>query len=395
MNNNFQNPLEVLKVKSQESWSGCIEIVEPKDPSVSWYIYLLQGKIQYVTTTTGQQTRLNYLCQRYTSCLNSPVLDLNSNISEYSQLSQWLSNQQLENSEVKKILVLFALEGLIQVLSIEATRIEFRPAKRIKRALVSFEFGKYYVQIKDQIESWQEVRTYLWSCLSRLYLDKQNSLKFHQIWQELYTTPELLPLSKTQQLSSFVSLFITKSNIYQIATKTQLEPYFLATNLKYTIQEKIIKLLPCAERQIKQLNQLNQQNLSSTTINTNSSALIVCIDDSPTIQEQLKLTLETAGYQFLGILDPTVAIKNLAPHQPKVIFLDINMPNINGYDLCSSLRNYQKYKETPIVMLTSRDGMIDRVRAKLVGATEYLTKPCEADKLIELTKVLEKSAVAT
>lgn len=390
MNNNLQNPLEVLNVKSQESWSGCIEIVEPKDASVSWYIYLLQGKIQYVTTTTGQQTRLNYLCKRYTSCLNSPVLDLNSNISEYSQLSQWLSNQQLENSDVKKILVMFALEGLIQVLSIENTIIEFRPAKRIKRSLISFELGKYYVQIKDQIEAWKEVRTYLWSCLSHLYLDQQNSLNFHQIWQELYTTPELLPFSKTQQLSSFVSLFITKSNLYEIATKTQLEPYFLATNLKYTVEERILKLLPCFERQIKQLN---QQNLSSTT--TNSSALIVCIDDSPTIQEQLKLTLETAGYQFLGILDPTVAIKNLAPLQPKVIFLDINMPNINGYELCSSLRTYQKYKETPIVMLTSRDGMIDRVRAKLVGATEYLTKPCQAEKLIELTKVLEKSAVAT
>ncbi|NJL51468.1 MAG: response regulator [Hydrococcus sp. SU_1_0] len=105
------------------------------------------------------------------------------------------------------------------------------------------------------------------------------------------------------------------------------------------------------------------------------------------------MTLEAGGYQVLSILDPTLALKQLSQQLPAVIFLDINMPNMNGYDLCSLLRKSERFKDIPIVMLTGRDGMIDRVRAKIVGATDYLTKPCDPNKLITLTKVLEKSAI--
>ncbi|MGL6345217.1 MAG: response regulator [Waterburya sp.] len=397
MNDNFQNPLQVLKAKSQESWSGCIEIEEPKDASVSWHIYLLQGKIQYVSTTVGQQTRLNYLWQKYKLGSNCPELDIDSKVSEYSQLCQWLLEKQLPEPNIKKLLFMFALEGLTNVLSIDQTNIELKPAKRINKSLVSFELAKYYEQIKEQIAAWQEVRSYLFSPLSRLYLDQKNALKFYKIWKELYTDPELAPLTKSQQLSSFVSLFVAKNNLYEIATKTQVDTYFLSKSLRQSLENQLIDLLPFAEVSLK--NKTNNDNTNSTnqeisSSNQNSSpTLIACIDDSKTVQKQVKMTLEAAGYQVLGIVDPTMALKNLSQHQPKVIFLDINMPNINGYDLCSLLRKSQKFKDIPIVMLTGRDGMIDRVRAKLVGATDYLTKPCDPNKLIQLAKVLEKSVI--
>jgi twitching motility two-component system response regulator PilG len=397
MNDNFQNPLQALKAKSEESWSGCIEIEEPKDNSVSWHIYLLQGKIQYVGTTVGQQTRLNYLWQRYKLGSNCPELRGDSNISEYSQLCQLLFDRQLAEPNIKKLLFVFALEGLTHVLSIAQTNIELKPAKRINKSLVSFELAKYYEQMKEQIEAWQEVRSYLFSPLSRLYLDQKNALKFYKIWKELYTDPELAPLTKSQQLSSFVSLFVAKNNLYEIATKTQVDTYFLSKSLRQSLENQLIDLLPFAEVNLK--NKTNNDNTNSTNqqlsdSNQNTSpTLIACIDDSKTVQRQVKMTLEAAGYQVLGIVDPTMALKNLSQHQPKVIFLDINMPNINGYDLCSLLRKSQKFKEIPIVMLTGRDGMIDRVRAKLVGATDYLTKPCDPNKLIQLAKVLEKSVI--
>jgi twitching motility two-component system response regulator PilG len=397
MNDNFQNPLQVLKAKSEESWSGCIEIEEPKDNSVSWHIYLLQGKIQYVSTTVGQQTRLNYLWQRYKLGSNCPELRSDSNISEYSQLCQLLFNRQLAEPNIKKLLFVFALEGLTHVLSIAQTNIELKPAKRINKSLVSFEVAKYYEQMKEQIEAWQEVRSYLFSPLSRLYLDQKNALKFYKIWKELYTDPELAPLTKSQQLSSFVSLFVAKNNLYEIATKTQVDTYFLSKSLRQSLENQLIDLLPFAEVNLK--NKTNNDNTNSTNqqlsdSNQNTSpTLIACIDDSKTVQRQVKMTLEAAGYQVLGILEPTLALKELSQHQPKVIFLDINMPNINGYDLCSLLRKSQKFKDIPIVMLTGRDGMIDRVRAKLVGATDYLTKPCDPNKLIQLAKVLEKSVI--
>ncbi len=398
MNNHLQSPLQVINAKSKETWSGCIEVTEPKDASVCWHIYLLQGKIQYISTNVEQQTRLNYLWQKFK--LGSSCPDLSrQEVSEYSLLCQHLLNNQLSEVDIKKLLFMLVKEGFIKILSIEKTSIELKPAKRINKSIISFELKKLYFheQVKEQIQAWQQVRKYFYSPISRLYLDQKNALKFYKIWKILFTKPEFESLANTQKLSSFVSLFVAKSNLYEIATKAKVDTYFLAKNLEESIEENIIDLLPfdevAANEMQKQTASQDNVNQSFPTDSNAAQALIVCIDDSKTVQRQVKMTLEAASYRVISIHDPTTALKELSPHQPAVIFMDINMPNMNGYDLCSLLRKSQKFKEIPIVMLTGRDGMIDRVRAKLAGATDYLTKPCDPNKLIQLAKALEKSVV--
>ncbi|MDJ0594356.1 MAG: response regulator [Pleurocapsa sp. MO_226.B13] len=410
MNNSPQNPLKVLQAKHQETWSGCIEIIEPQDASIVWQVYLLQGKVQYISTVRGQQTRLDYLWQKFKLGSNCPRLkEPKAKVSEYTQICEWLSDKQLSIENIRKLLFMFIREGLTQILSISKTKISFNPAKRIKKSLVSFDLKKIITneQITAKAKEWQEVKSYCYSPLSRLYLDQKNALKFYKIWKELYTLPELAPLANSQKLSSFVSLFVAKSSLYEIATKAKVDTYFLIKHLKESLETKIVVLLPFAEANLedKQKNKAKlkeniKPNNSQPDINqseriepNNAPSLIVCIDDSKTVQRQVKMTLKAVGYQVVGILDPTMALKELSQHQPAVIFMDINMPNINGYDLCSLLRKSQKFKEVPIVMLTGRDGMIDRVRAKIAGANDYLTKPCDPNKLIALTKMLEKSMV--
>ena len=399
MNNSLQNPLQVINAKSKESWSGCIEVTEPKDASVKWQVYFLQGKIQYVGVETGAQIRLNYLWQKFKIGSECPSLST-QNSSEYVQLCHWLNNKKKSLVDIKKIIFLFVKEGLIQVLSIEKTNIETKPAKRINKSIISFELNKLYQneQIKEQITKWKKIRTYFYSSISRLYLEQKNALKFYKIWKSLYTQSDFELLAATQKLSSFVSLFVAKSSLYEIANKSQVDTLFLATHLQQSIEENIIDILPFDEAYINDLQtklaaEKNQDQLFSKG-NESSKTLIVCIDDSKTVQKQVKMTLEAVGYEVIGILDPTIALKNLSHRLPALIFLDINMPNMNGYDLCTLLRKSQRFKDIPIVMLTGRDGMIDRVRAKLAGSTDYLTKPCDPNKLIQLAKVLEKSSVA-
>lgn len=409
MNKSFQNPLQVLQSKSKESWSGCIEVVEPKDPSVVWQVYLLQGKIQYINPIAGQQIRLNYLWQQFKLGSSCPRLkNAKHQISEYNQLCYWLLDKQLEKEKIKKILFFFVREGFINVASIKQTQIELKPAKRIKKSIISFELKKFIGNeyTRTQIRSWVEARRYCASAISRLYVEQKNALKFYKIWKELYSKEEIKPLAGSQKLSSFVSLFVAKSSLYEIATKAKVETYFLIKYLQQSIEEEVLQLLPFAEPTVenKPQNTVDNSNVASQTTkqtpeNNNSSEnstvsnLIVCIDDSKTVQKQVKMTLQAAGYEVLGILDPTMALKDLSQHQPSVIFMDINMPNINGYDLCTLLRKSHKFKEIPIVMLTGRDGMIDRVRAKIAGANDYLTKPCDPNKLIAMAKILEKSVV--
>ncbi len=406
MNNNFQNPLQVLQAKSKEAWSGCIEIEEPQDASVSWHVYLLEGKIQYINSSIGQQVRLDYLWQRYNLGSRCPQLD-KQEASEYVQLCQALANKQLSDLDIKKHLFRFTREGLINVLSIEQAEINLIPARRIKKSIIGFTLEQLVAKSEDQIKAWKQIKCYLASSFCRLYLEQKNALKFYQIWKYKYAEQELEAIAQTHKLSSFVSLFVAKNCLYQIATKVNVDTCFLAKYLEQSIAEGLINLFPFQEltpEKLKQKSQAQENNLASHKTQSNqiqfsepkynSAALIVCVDDSKTVQKQLRMTLEAGGYRVLGILDPTLALKKLSQHQPAVIFLDINMPNLNGYDLCSLLRKSQKFKAIPIVMLTGRDGMIDRVRAKIVGATDYLTKPCDPNKLITLTKALEKSAAS-
>ena len=115
-----------------------------------------------------------------------------------------------------------------------------------------------------------------------------------------------------------------------------------------------------------------------------NAALIACIDDSPIICQSMQKVITGANYRFLGISDPLRAIATLLSQKPDMVFLDLIMPNANGYEICSQLRKLSIFKETPIVILTGQDGIIDRVRAKLVGATDFLSKPVAASTVLEV-----------
>jgi chemotaxis family two-component system response regulator PixG len=102
--------------------------------------------------------------------------------------------------------------------------------------------------------------------------------------------------------------------------------------------------------------------------------LIACVDDSPMICEVMKQIVTASGYRFVGINDPLRAIGALLALKPDLIFLDLMMPHTNGYELCEKLRKLAVFRSTPILILTGNDGIIDRVRAKMVGSTDFLSK---------------------
>ena len=110
--------------------------------------------------------------------------------------------------------------------------------------------------------------------------------------------------------------------------------------------------------------------------------LIVCIDDSPQVGYILEQVLVPLGYQVLSIQDPIQALSTLMRRKPDFIFLDLIMPVINGYELCGQIRRVSALKETPIAILTGNDGVVDRVRAKMVGANDFLGKPVVPEKVM-------------
>jgi two-component system, chemotaxis family, response regulator PixG len=120
----------------------------------------------------------------------------------------------------------------------------------------------------------------------------------------------------------------------------------------------------------------------SFQVNPGTGSLIAYIDDSRFDSAMMGRILAPAGYRFINIRDSMQALPMLLEHKPDLIFLDLLMPVANGYEVCAQIRRVSALKNTPVIILTSSDGIVDRVRAKIVGSSGFLAKPIEPVKVL-------------
>ena len=109
---------------------------------------------------------------------------------------------------------------------------------------------------------------------------------------------------------------------------------------------------------------------------------ILFVDDSKTILHKASEALESAGYDVVTAEDGFDAITKVTDHNPDLIFVDIMMPRLDGYQTCSLLKNNSVYRETPVVMVSSKDGLFDRARGSIVGAQGHINKPFTDSDLV-------------
>jgi twitching motility two-component system response regulator PilG len=113
-----------------------------------------------------------------------------------------------------------------------------------------------------------------------------------------------------------------------------------------------------------------------------SSMKVMVIDDSNTIRRSAEIFLKQAGCQVILAEDGFDALAKIADNHPDVIFVDIMMPRLDGYQTCALIKKNSNFKTTPVIMLSSKDGLFDRARGRMVGSDEYLTKPFTKDTLL-------------
>ena len=109
---------------------------------------------------------------------------------------------------------------------------------------------------------------------------------------------------------------------------------------------------------------------------------VMVIDDSKTIRHTAETLLSKAGCEVLTAVDGFEALSVIAENRPDIIFVDIMMPRLDGYQTCALIKNNQMFKATPVIMLSSKDGLFDRARGRIVGSEHYLTKPFTKDELL-------------
>ncbi len=114
-----------------------------------------------------------------------------------------------------------------------------------------------------------------------------------------------------------------------------------------------------------------------------SGLKVMVIDDSNTIRRSAEIFLKQAGCEVVLAEDGFDALAKLSDHGPDIVFCDVLMPRLDGYQTCALIKKSPRFHDTPVVMLSSKDGLFDRARGRLVGSEEYLTKPFTKDSLLK------------
>lgn len=125
---------------------------------------------------------------------------------------------------------------------------------------------------------------------------------------------------------------------------------------------------------------------SETTEPNLEGVKVMVIDDSKTIRRTAETLLKKAGCDVVTAIDGFEALAKITDQNPDVIFIDIMMPRLDGYQTCALIKKNNNYKKTPVILLTSKDGLFDRARGRIVGSDRYLTKPFTKDELLGAIK---------
>ena len=119
---------------------------------------------------------------------------------------------------------------------------------------------------------------------------------------------------------------------------------------------------------------------------TLSGVRVMVIDDSNTIRRSAEIFLRQSGCEVILAVDGFEALSKITDHEPDLIFVDIMMPRLDGYQTCSVIKKNSKFKTTPVIMLSSKDSVFDRARGRIVGSDEYLTKPFTRESLLSVVE---------
>jgi two-component system, chemotaxis family, response regulator PixG len=194
---------------------------------------------------------------------------------------------------------------------------------------------------------------------------------------------------------NLVQVITGKRTLREIAAEINEDLLLLTRSLTRYIQTGIIELLDLPDLKSPQIGSKLLPDPPKITVKPPKPApakLVTCIDDSTQVCEMMREIVTKAGYRFISIQDATQALPRLLENKPDLIFLDLMMPKVNGYEICGQIKRISSFSQTPVIILTQKDGLLDKVRAKVVGSSEFISKPISQTAI---DAVLEKWLVAS
>ncbi|MBD2449428.1 response regulator [Nostoc sp. FACHB-152] len=368
------NAIDEFRTCTQLQYNGQLNIKNPKGQK--WCFYYRLGRIVWATGGTHPFRRWRRHMAQYCPQIDVEKMqfrqqDLSSNCWDYYILQILYKRQKIQREQIQAIVestiaeLLFDLAQHTDFVSISCDRNQ----EIILDTPMSFTSAD--LSVKQMQDSWK-----MWS--------EAGLANF---------SPDLAPvLRRPEQLQQQVSPSVYKNFVSLIDGKQTLRD--LAANMKQNVLPVSRSLLPYILKGIIELIEVpdlpvlfsENNNPISTQPKKSHIPLVACVDDSPQVCKMLEDIVTSNGLRFMKIQDPIQALPTLIQNKPDLIFLDLIMPVASGYEICTQLRRVSAFANTPVIILTGNDGLLDRVRAKVVGSTDFIAKPVVADRVMSVIR---------
>ncbi|OUL27895.1 two-component system response regulator [Nostoc sp. RF31YmG] len=336
------HPLSLLAQLTSRRATGCLRIYTE---TTSWSIYLEDGKLAYASYSDKVFERLDSHLRRLSQQI--PTLNSATRVQMRLMFETNDQNQSTSNADYHAICWLAAQD---YITSQQAATLIDELAKEVLESFLALKEGSYEFNPEITLDGLPR----FCSLDLRLIVEHcQKQLRNRQIIQSPLPSAGGSPVVHTTKLPQTQSPSQTKLE-QQLPKQTN---FALAEERNYTF---------------------SQRHFSKGLYT------IACIDDSQTVLNSIKHFLDEETFSVVLINDPVKALMQILRSKPDLILLDIEMPNLDGYELCSLLRRHSQFRDTPIIMVTGRTGFIDRAKAKMVRSSGYLTKPFTQPDLLKM-----------
>lgn len=347
----------------QQTGELFIETPVSKSQSKSWFVFFVNGKIAYAIESGDRSlARLqDYLYPDKIRVNEELVSDSGLeaiNIPEYAYLWQLIASNALSTERGRQILQAMILETLFDLFSLSKGDFIFSQGIALSPSLMTWEINLLIPQIVQQKQNLQQFYPQI------QHLDQFISLNHPEELEAV------LPERAYSNLSQWSKRRLT---LRQLGRYLRREPVIIARNL-----------YPYAQRGWLHLVNVPDKSNLTTEKKLTRSPQILFIDDDLSIRKKVESILENHNYLYRLFGDSLEALSQAIAIEPDLILCDIALPKLDGYQLCHLWRQTTALRTTPIIMLTGQEGLLERIKAKMVGATDYLTKPFGENELLLL-----------
>ena len=370
----------LLNKLKKQSFTGIAHIKTKVDePPIHWKIYFNEGKLLWANGGIHSQRSWQRHLSKYCSKVDLKQINFRDSekyrCSEYYNLGILLQRGVCAPETIGKLISSKVVEVLFDIFQQEKlTSLELKPEQLSLTALIGEVSG--YSLISIELESGFKQMQQQWSAwikngFASVFPDHAPRIKSKE--QLKQSVPEVV-------YQNFSKLLDGRRSLRDLAVGINKDLQLLTKSIYPYVHKGLLELVRVPDLKVAENSTTNG---TPKAVASQGSKLIACIDDSPQICQIMNQIIVKAGYQFLGIQQPIQAVPKLIGVNPKMIFLDIGMPILNGYEVCTQIRRVSKLQEIPIIMLTGNDGVFDRVKAKVCGASDFLSKPIEVEKILQ------------